>query len=261
TSVGGSEFISKIPLATLETEAMPRYVGSLGPITEQDYDITVLFDPKAGNEYQGQTSVFDISATVSCVTDDELPVAFEEHVDLPMYNPQTELILDQGCVAKTPTKAPVLKIDSFSEERGVATFRWENVPNATEYELEFGTESGSSSFRHRGIKKSPYTVSGLTFPGEYFFRVTPFNDCAKGTESNEVRVSSNLVGAVPETSEQEQNRSKILGAQEKNVDQDLDSEFHIDGRVNWGTAWLAGICFFLTFLFFFIWRKKRRKDQ
>ena len=256
----GSTFISEIPLATLETEAMPRYVGSLNPLTEKDYNITILFDPTAGNEYQAQSSVFDISATVSCVTDDELPVAFEEHVDLPIYTPQEEFVLDQGCVAKAPTKTPELKLDNFSEQRGTVTFTWKNIANADEYVLEFGTESGSSVFKHRGIQKSPYAVSGLVFPGEYYFRVTPFNDCAKGPESNEVIVRSIEGSVAPETLEQEQNRSKILGAQEKIVEDDQVSEFRIEKKPGWGIT-VAGLILFLVFFLFRLWHKFRRKNQ
>lgn len=250
-----STFISKIPLATLETEAMPRYVGSLGPLTEKDYNITILFDPNSGNEYQGLASVFDISATVSCVTDDELPVAFEEHVDLPIYNPHTELVLDQGCVAKTPTKAPELKVDNFSDKRGTVTFSWKNVANTDEYVLEFGPEPGSSSFKHRGIQKAPYTVSGLVFPGEYYFRVIPFNDCAKGSDSNEVRVGSVPSGLEPEAAEQEGNRSKILGAQEKLVEEDPATEFVISEKVNWWPLIFIGLGLLLISSLFFYWRK------
>ncbi|MFA6016001.1 MAG: hypothetical protein WC742_13125 [Gallionellaceae bacterium] len=73
---------------------------------------------------------------------------------------------------------------------GEATLSWQVVPNATSYNVYYGTSPGLNHYSPlsiKGIKLSSQKITGLNAaPGHYYFRVTAVDDSGEGDPSVEV---------------------------------------------------------------------------
>ena len=69
-----------------------------------------------------------------------------------------------------------------------ATLTWQDVPNATSYNIYYSDKPGVT--KKNGIKisnvKNPHEINGLKKGGKYYFVVTAVNDSGESKKSEEI---------------------------------------------------------------------------
>jgi len=87
-----------------------------------------------------------------------------------------------GCGgSKNIPPARILNIDEV-------TLAWEDVPNATSYNIYWSNKSGVTKKNGTKISnvKSPYKMKGLKKEKKYYFVVTAVSDSGESRESEEI---------------------------------------------------------------------------
>lgn len=96
-------------------------------------------------------------------------------------------------VNRTAPAAPILTL--VGTTAGTATLSWNEVENATDYIILYGTESGNYQYAARVGNITQYTVEGLT-AGSYFFVVRAVDNVDNQSgNSNEVNTGA-ILGAI-----------------------------------------------------------------
>ncbi|MGD9078765.1 MAG: fibronectin type III domain-containing protein [Desulfobacterales bacterium] len=85
---------------------------------------------------------------------------------------------------------PIKDQKSKTSEKGIVTLAWDNVPNATSYNIYWKDSPGVTKLNGKKISnvKNPHTIKGLN-PGTYYFVVTAVNDLGESAESEEFSIS------------------------------------------------------------------------
>ncbi|MGD8961453.1 MAG: fibronectin type III domain-containing protein [Desulfobacterales bacterium] len=85
---------------------------------------------------------------------------------------------------------PIKDQKSNTPEKGNVTLAWDNVPNATSYNIYWKDSPGVTKLNGNKILnvKNPHTLKGLN-PGTYYFVVTAVNDLGESAESEEFSIS------------------------------------------------------------------------
>ena len=85
---------------------------------------------------------------------------------------------------------PIKDQKSSTSEKGNVTLAWDNVPNATSYNIYWKDSPGVTKRNGEKISnvKNPHTIKGLK-PGTYFFVVTAVNELGESEESEEFSIS------------------------------------------------------------------------
>jgi hypothetical protein len=85
---------------------------------------------------------------------------------------------------------PIKDQKSSTSEKGNVTLAWDNVPNATSYNIYWKDSPGVTKRNGKKISnvKNPHTIKGLK-PGTYFFVVTAVNELGESAESEEFSIS------------------------------------------------------------------------
>ncbi len=218
---------ASLTINQLQTETFARYFWSLPPKVSEQFDLTITFDPQAGNKYQGTNAVKDIAIAITCLQEDEFSPISETGVVLPNPNQEIIEVPLEGCEVEISQTQPKLAITNVDAKRGAVSFSWTPVTDVAEYWLEFGTEQNSQQFRHRGITATSYTVLNLDLQYDLSFRVLPVRDCAKGEYSNTAHFSGKEGQKIVEN--EEENNAQVLGSQERVVDdREQSGEFLTD---------------------------------
>ena len=85
---------------------------------------------------------------------------------------------------------PIKYQESSTSEKGNVTLAWDNVPNATSYNIYWKDSPGVTKFNGKKISNvnNPYTIKGLK-PGTFYFVVTAVNELGESAESAEFSIS------------------------------------------------------------------------
>ena len=81
---------------------------------------------------------------------------------------------------------PVENVKPSPSKQGEVTLAWDNVANATSYNIYWNDSPGVTKFNGKKISnvENPYTLKGLK-PGTYYFVVTAVNEFGESKESSE----------------------------------------------------------------------------
>jgi len=85
---------------------------------------------------------------------------------------------------------PIKYQESSTSEKGNVTLAWDNVPNATSYNIYWKDSPGVTKFNGKKISNvnNPHTIKGLK-PGTFYFVVTAVNELGESAESEEFSIS------------------------------------------------------------------------
>ena len=91
---------------------------------------------------------------------------------------------------KNLTDQPIKNQKYNTSEKGNVTLAWDNVPNATSYNVYWKDSPGVTMLNGNKISnvKNPHTIKGLK-PGTYFFVITAVNEMGESAESEELAIS------------------------------------------------------------------------
>lgn len=245
---------ASLTIEQLQTETFARYFWSLPPKVSEQFDLTITFDPQAGNKYQGTNAVTDIAIAITCLQEDEFSPISETGVVLPNPNQEIVEVPLEGCKVEISQTQPKLTVTSFDTNRGAVSLSWTPVTDVGEYWLEFGTEENSQQFRHRGITATSYTILDLDLKHDLFFRILPVRDCAKGEYSNTARVSGREGQKIADNKIEK--NAQVLGSQERVVEDEQSGAFLTD---NVSSVLFVPLLLFTTLLILY-WRLFRLKN-
>ena len=85
---------------------------------------------------------------------------------------------------------PIKDQESSISEKGNVTLAWDNVPNATSYNIYWKDSPGVTKLNGKKISNvnNPHTIKGLK-PGTFYFVVTAVNESGESAESAEFSIS------------------------------------------------------------------------
>jgi fibronectin type 3 domain-containing protein len=88
----------------------------------------------------------------------------------------------------TKVSKPKQKVKAAANEKRDVTLAWENVPNATSYNIYWSDKPGVTKKNGTKISnvKSPYKITGLKKGKKYYFVVTAVKGSAESKESKEI---------------------------------------------------------------------------
>lgn len=260
--------LTAFPLRKLLTTETPLYIDTLNAATMREYSWNVLFNKSAGNEYQGSTATVDFDLSFSC---DE---SIKEPAPLPSPKPSQNpgAPTPQTC-SNTPPKG-TLNLTSIPNPNNLTTtkLRWNSLPNATNYQLTFGTTDGELLYPAIDVgNTTEYSPQGLSPQKNYFFSITARSGCAIGATSKQVILERKKVPPTPKENQNhgnlsnteevigQKNEGKVLGAQTE-VDSSVDNPTQkANNRFMLRTFYIHFCFILLLVLFIFFIIKRRRK--
>jgi len=172
-------------------------MGTFAPGADLNYNFTVFMSSGAGDEYQNQETVFDLTLGF---WGEPVPTATPTPTSVPTPTPTSApggdgggTVLGTGvsapvCNDTKPGSAPTLV--NIAAGVNSVTLYWSLASNpVTYYLVTYGLSSGAQTYGNPNVgdkNTTSYTVNQLSGGITYYFRVRAGNGCMPGDYSNEL---------------------------------------------------------------------------
>jgi hypothetical protein len=189
--------------------------GTVLPDSTHVFTWTATFDPDAGNDYQGVSTVFDFEIDFSCVSPPTPPPSFTSS-STTTSGGGTSPASPPVCSDAAPVGAPAGLTATASGPNQV-TLNWAAVPDpVTHYALVFTRGDGAAYGSNNIGKTTSYVINNLDPNASYTFEIFAVNGCAPGPRSSATTTS---IGGGPVTGGPIGGDDQVLG-----VDDDTQQE-------------------------------------